>query len=552
VVPKHRRSEFEPSLASLASVGASAGAADYWPEAVGYGQAAPAYPALDPRVGPGGDAYYYPGSDGNGGTAAEPAWDADPGVQPWEEWANLGPPPALHPDHPSAPVPRIQLPADHPSAPMSAVRESGPLELAHRRPGESGRTAPPGGPGAGHGDGGRRLRLVPNDAPPQDYPPPGPRVPENLGDRFPRQQAARVAAPGRPDAARYRREAGPAGPGPGPAPAPRRFQDGNPNGPDALWAAGQVLTLADERAAQIAREAQDYAVAMRQGAEREAQDYAAAIRQGAQREATAIAQQAAIRADEIAQQAALRADEITQQASSQAAAIREAAEREAAELRARFESMSGELGRVAAYLTESLAVPVMPATAPVSLAPRPALPERRPARPETPAHPDGRPARPDARPEASPARPDVRPARPDVRPARPDARPARPDARPARPDARPARPDFTPARPAAKPRPAGPSTAPAKKAEQRPRQLRAMRIATYATASLLAFAVATGATEIGLHGFKFFTFREAGVGQTSGNETDQQFLAHEAAATHHAAAPKGRHHKKATLEVHHS
>jgi hypothetical protein len=79
-----------------------------------------------------------------------------------------------------------------------------------------------------------------------------------------------------------------------------------------------------------------------------------------------------------------------------------------------------------------------------------------------------------------------------------------------------------------------------------------MRVASYATASLLLFSVIAGATEIGLHGFNFFVFRAGGVGQTAGNENDQQFLARQAAAAHHAATPKGRHAKKTheTVVVH--
>jgi hypothetical protein len=80
-----------------------------------------------------------------------------------------------------------------------------------------------------------------------------------------------------------------------------------------------------------------------------------------------------------------------------------------------------------------------------------------------------------------------------------------------------------------------------------------MRIATGATATLLALSVIGGAAQIGKHGFKFFVFREAGVGQTSGSETDQSFLTKQKAAAHHAAAPRGRHHKKPAqaVEVHH-
>jgi hypothetical protein len=228
---------------------------------------------------------------------------------------------------------------------------------------------------------------------------------------------------------------------------------------DSLWTAGQVLILADGEAARIAQEAQNYAAAIREAAEREA-------------------------------------DAITQQASGQAAAIREAAQREAAELRARLDSMAGELGRAAAYVTESLAAPTMPATAP--------------------------------------ALPGARPALPGTRPALAVTKTARPDARPGT-------------------RPAGPRTTPTKKPQPSGRQRRAMRIATAATAALFLFAVGTGATELGMHGLPFFVFRSGGTGQTQGNETDQQFLARQAAAAHHVVAPKGRHHRKShqTLEVHH-
>ena len=79
-----------------------------------------------------------------------------------------------------------------------------------------------------------------------------------------------------------------------------------------------------------------------------------------------------------------------------------------------------------------------------------------------------------------------------------------------------------------------------------------MRIASYATASLLLFSAITGATEFGLHGFKFFVFRAGGIGQTSGNENDEQFLARQAAAAHHVAPAKGRHAKDShqTVVVH--
>jgi len=81
----------------------------------------------------------------------------------------------------------------------------------------------------------------------------------------------------------------------------------------------------------------------------------------------------------------------------------------------------------------------------------------------------------------------------------------------------------------------------ANKPQQRSRQYQAMRIATFASAALLVFALVSGATEIGLRGFRFFVFRSGGTGETAGSETDQQFLARQADASLHVEAPKGRH-----------
>jgi hypothetical protein len=404
------------------------------PEAVGYGHAAGAFgpPAVHAGAGHAGNGYRAPTGYADG--SAEPGWQITPETQSWQDlkgWQEWGPPPELHPDHPSAPVPRVQVPADHPSGPMPAPRTSGPPGAPQWRPDEPARawSAPPPSPDAGYDNGNRLLYAVPDEAPYADH----------------------------------------AGPG--------RFQNSAASSRDSLWTAGQVLTLAEGRAAQIAQQAHDYA---------------AAIRESAEREAAAITQQASGHAATV-----------RQAAERQAAEIRQAAEREAAELRARLDSMSGELGRVAAYVTESLAAPAMPSTAP---------------------------------------------ALPGAPPAPPGASPAQPTATPARHDATPSRPDTTPAGPA-KPR-----TTPAKKPQKQGRQQQAMRIATAATAALCLFAVGTGATEIGLHGFPFFVFRSGGTGQTAGTETDQQFLARQAAAAHHVVAPKGRHHRKPhqALKVHHN
>jgi hypothetical protein len=210
------------------------------------------------------------------------------------------------------------------------------------------------------------------------------------------------------------------------------------------WTVGHALSSADGHPAKITEEERIYA---------------ATIREAAEREAAAI----------------------TKQATSQAAAIREAAEREAAELRARLDWMSGELGRLAAYVTESIANSALRATAPALPDDRSALSVARSAEPAT------TPAKPDTKPEK----------KPDTRPAR--------------------------------------------KPQQRSRQLLAMRIAACGTAALLSFAVISGAAELGMHGYKFFVFRAGGVGQTPGNETDQQFLARQRAEAQHAGAAKASH-----------
>ena len=472
MVAKHRRYEIEPSFAS----GGAPATAEYWPEAVGYDAAPVARPTILDS-GAGAPPYGYPASYGYDGPAAEPGWTAALGAYSWqdfEEWRDWGPPPALHPDHPSAPVPRIQLPADHPSAPLPAIGALDVPDLPQRRPDRSarGRGTPRPLPDTGYGNGSRRLYAVPD----------GPQV----GGRW--QESTRE----------YHHENGARVRGPATGSFPNgRFPVGPFPDRESLQMAGRVLTLADGRAAQIAQEAQDYA---------------AAIRDAAERDAAAITQQATDRADAI-----------TRQATDEAAAVREAAEREVTEQRASLDSMWDELGRVAAYVTEHLAAPALPATA--------AAP----------------PVIGQALPATAPAPPGVSPRVPRTRPVLPDTRPARPEARPARPETSP---DASPARPARSVRPAA---TPAGKPQKRSRQQQAIRVAAGATAALLSIAAISGATEIGVHGFKFFVFRAGGVGQTPGNETDQQFLARQAAAAHHVAAAKGRHVKKSdqALEVHH-
>jgi hypothetical protein len=127
--------------------------------------------------------------------------------------------------------------------------------------------------------------------------------------------------------------------------------------------------------------------------------------------------------------------------------------------------------------------------------------------------------------------------------------PPRPRTRPNGPAVRPARPRTAPARSARPNSLAGPRTAPARRQEgARGRQARAMRIATAATVSLFSFAVIAAGANIAHFGFKFFTFREAGAGETGGSEFDTNFLAQQAAAAKAAAQAHtpGKHSAKTT------
>jgi hypothetical protein len=493
VVPKHRRSEIEPSLASVRAPGNTA---EYWPEAVGYGPIG---------AGAGHAVIDYPVPNGYDGADAEAGWTASPQggswqEQEWDDWRNWPPPPALHPDHPSAPVPRVQYPADYdyPSGQMSAPRASG------------------------YDQGNRRLHVVPNS------PGAGLAGPDwQEATDFQRQHGPPLREIGRyrqtvagwQETTDYRRDIDPYGPGRGRT--VERFQQDRSPSRDSLWTAGQVLALADDRAAQIAQEAQDYAAAICDAAEREAAaitqqaaDQAATMREVAEREVAAIR--------EAAERAAAA---ITQQATGQAAAIRESAEQETAELRARLDSMTGELGRVAAYVTENLVAPAMPATIPPLPEATPAPARMKPALPDTaPTRPDGRPAGPKRTPTSQPHEPGTRPAKPGSAPRSKTATPA------IAPRTRPGEPARQTATPAKGGQPLG-------------RQRRAMRIATAGTAALLSIAAAGAVTYTGIHGFSFFVFRESGQGETPGNFTDAKFLARQAAAQHHDSAPKGRHHK---------
>jgi hypothetical protein len=172
---------------------------------------------------------------------------------------------------------------------------------------------------------------------------------------------------------------------------------------------------------------------------------------------------------------------LMRQAADQAAATLATAEQEAAEIRAAVMKLSAELGGVvSAYVTENLLSPTKPAIKPAG-------------RPTT--APDHQPAvNPLAQPATAPpaGTPDVEPV---TRPA------AQPRTKPGERSA----PTATP------------GTRQAVKPGGRSRQYVAVRAMSVLTAALVLFALTAGCTEVALHGFKFFVFRSAGTGETSGS-----------------------------------
>jgi hypothetical protein len=556
VVPKHRRSD-NPSLVS---VGAPVNRTQY-----------------------GLDAGYYPASNGHSRAPNEPGWaDGQDGYnwQEWQDWHDWAPPAELHPDHPSAPVPRVQFPADHPSGPWPIPRGlpgPGPAG-AGGRPSPAGqdqlRPLPPAvddgpgsrrsaaqsarGPGQARGSG-RHQGVAATDtggyvaaaiagAAAGQVHPDAARVQREQG--LPRREANGFQRePGLPrrEANGFQREPG----------LPRREASGfqrEPGLPRREADGFQREPGLPRREADAFQREQDLPRREANGFQRQASpgwqettDYrretgpfgpgpgpasgryqngrsaggdsrsrTGQLRALANGGGVQVAQEAHDNAAAIREAAQLEAATITQHATGQAAAIREAAEREAAELRARLDSMLGELNRIAPSVTGSVAAPARPATAPALPGAEPAMPGRTRALPAT------APALPGAEP-GLPRRPSARPA--GTAPARSATRPAE----------------------LAKPR-----TTSTRQSDTRGRQARAMRVFVWATAAALAFAAISASTEIAEHGLSFFLFREGATGETGGTQTDQQFEAQQQKAAEHPAAahktpaPTGKHHKTTT------
>ena len=206
---------------------------------------------------------------------------------------------------------------------------------------------------------------------------------------------------------------------------------------------------------------------------------------------------------------------LVQQAADQAAATLAAAELQAAKIRAGILKLSADLGGVATNFTEDLLSPAKPATKPA--ADPPAKP-RAQAAAGVAAPPMTEPAAPSA---AEPA------ARLATKPA--TKPPARPAARQAtRSVAAPA------TKPGVSPRRTKPGTQAPGKAKNR--QVSAARKMTAALVALTLAGIATGATEVVLHGPAFFVFRANGAGASqTGPKEDQGPGQPNAPGAHHNA-----------------
>src|SRR6478672_6776987 len=208
------------------------------------------------------------------------------------------------------------------------------------------------------------------------------------------------------------------------------------------------------------------------------------------------------------------ADRLVQQAADQAAATLAAAELQAAKIRAGILKLSADLGGVATSFTEDLLSPAMPATKPAA---DPPAKLRAQAAAGVVAPPMTEPAAPSAEPAARLA------TKPAPKPA------ARPAAKPAtRSVAAPA------TKPGVSPRRTKPGTQAPGNAKNR--QVSAARKVTAALVALTVAGIATGATEVVLHGPAFFVFRANGSGASqTGPEEDQGPGQPNAPGAHHNA-----------------
>lgn len=305
--------------------------------------------------------------------------------------------PIMHPDHPSAPVPRIRIRSDR----------MGPAEEDRTGPGLAGRglrTAQ--GLAAQAARLGRQRAAGTGPQRPAGRTPQHPAGPQRPAGRAPQHPTSpqRLALPagGRPQHATGELPRRPAGPPPGRARS-HRAADSRAQHPASPHDDGGGQPLAFM--APPGRAAQGYAfgeypwgpggqapaavaatrpqpavtpgsdprrhladpypdsypygepASYRQdgyGSHDEARYYAASVRQGAEKDAAAIRQQAGEQAAALTRQAAEEAAQLTRRATEEAAQIREAAQHDTAELWAALRATQSELIRIASYITENL------------------------------------------------------------------------------------------------------------------------------------------------------------------------------------------------------
>jgi hypothetical protein len=212
------------------------------------------------------------------------------------------------------------------------------------------------------------------------------------------------------------------------------------------------------------------------------------IIEDANQQAAEITRQARNQASSALAGAQQEAAELVRRTGEQAALTIEAAELQAAEIRATMMKLTADLTGMASYVTQNLTA-APPTSAPPAFAP-PATDRAAPPIAVPAAEPAGQPA------AAAPARPA----------GGPQARPAgAPGVRPARQPA------------------AAPTARPGAKPNGKSRQHAAVRVMTIFTAAMVVFALTAGASEVALHGFKFFVFRSTGTGETgpNGGQEDQ-------------------------------
>jgi hypothetical protein len=297
----------------------------------------------------------------------------------------------------------------------------------------------------------------------------------------------------------------------------------DPGNADAVRVARQILSDADQHAAEIRLEAAAQA---------------AAIREAAEREAVQIREQAAAETAPIREGAEREAAVIRETADAEAAAIREAAEQGVNALRSAARTMLADLDQMAAYITERFTGPIeritgtkaLPAAS-LSVVPAVAAPAGAPS--ETPSsqeetYPGGRAA----------------PAAQAASHAMPATAPARPRRQTPKPAAKPARRTETPGR---------------------SRQFRIMRVFAGTIAALVVLALGTGAYQLATRGYTTFVFRSAGTGATDNNAVFPGIIptpkpspphhnptrgaAHGARGPHHGA--RGAHHGALGAHHHH-